>query len=67
MALRCLASTEKVMAGCWVSHVPRWNLHSALALGPHATLAASLSAARSKCVCSHRCCSGVAWAVGMGW
>ena len=45
----------------------RWNLHSALALGPHATVAVSLSAARSKCVCSHWCCSGVAWAVGMGW
>ena len=67
MALRCLASTGKVMAGCWVSHVPRCYLHSASALGPHATVAVSLSAARSKCVCSHRCCSGVAWAVGMGW
>ena len=52
MALRCLASTGKVMAGCLVSH---------------ATVALSLSAARSKCVCSHGCCSGVAWAVGMGW
>ena len=50
-----------------VSHVPRWNLHSALALGPHATVAMPLSAARSKCLCSHQCCSGVAWVVGMGW
>ena len=67
MVLRCVASTGKVMAGCWVFHVPWWNLHSAFALGPHATVAVSLSAAHSKRVCSHRCCSGVAWAVGMGW
>ena len=67
MALRCLASTRKVIAGCLLSHVPRWNLHSASALWPHATVAVSLSAAHSKCVCSLRCCSGVAWAAGMGW
>ena len=67
MALGCLASTRKVMAGCLVSHVPRWNLHSAVALGRHTTVAVSFSAAHSKCVCSHRCSSGVAWAVGMGW
>ena len=54
------------MAGCPVSHVPRWNLRSALALGPHANVAVSLFAACLKCVCSQRCCSGVAWAVGMG-
>ena len=42
MALQCLASTGKVMAGCLVSHVPRWNLYSAAALVPHATVAVSL-------------------------
>ena len=65
MVLRCLASSGKVMAGCLVSQVPRWNLHSAAALGPHATVAVSSAEARLKCLCSHRCCSGVAWAVGM--
>ena len=46
MALRCLAITRKVMAGCLVSHVPRWDLHSAAVLGPHATVAVSLSEVR---------------------
>ena len=55
------------MAGCWVFEVPLWNLHSALVLGFHVTVAVSPSAACSKCLRSHRCCSGVAWAVGMGW
>ena len=32
--LRCLTSTGKVMAGCLVSQVPQWNIHSAAALGP---------------------------------
>ena len=67
MVLRCLAGTGKVMAGCSVSHVPPWNLYSAAALGPHATVAMSFAEARSRCVCSHRCCSGVAWAVGIRW
>ena len=67
VVLRCFCSTVKEMAGCLVSHVPRWNLHSAVALGPHATVAVSFAAARSKCVCSHWCCSEVAWAVGMWW
>ena len=67
MVLRCLASSGKVMGGCLVSHVPRWNLHSAAALGGHATVAVSFSVARSKCMCSHWCCSVPAWAVGMEW
>ena len=67
MVLRCLASTRKVMAGCLVSHVPRWNLHLAAVLGSHATMAVSSAEARLKCVCSHWCCSGVAWAVGVWW
>ena len=67
MVLRFLAITGKVMAWCLVLHVPRWNLHSAAALGPHATVAVSSAGARSKCMWSHRCCSGVAWAVGMWW
>ena len=46
---------------------PRWNLHSAAALGPHATVAVSSAEARSKGVCSHLCGSGVARAVGMWW
>ena len=67
-SLRCgtadfMASTSKVMAGCLMSHVPRWNLQSAVALGPNATVALSSAEACSKCVCSHRCCSGVVWAV----
>ena len=67
MVLRCLASSGKVMAGCLVSHIPGWNLHSATALGPNATVAVSSAQARLNCVFSHRCCSGVAWAVGIWW
>ena len=55
------------MAEGLVSHVPWWNLHSPAVLGPHATVAVSSAKACSKCVCSHQCCSGVAWAVGVWW
>ena len=67
MVLLCFVSTGKVMAGCLMSHVPWWNLHSAAALGLHTTVAVFSAEARSKCLCSHRCCSGIAWAVGMWW
>ena len=67
MVLRCLASTGKVMAGCLVSYIPRWNLHYAALLGPRATVAVSSAEACSKCVCSHRCSSGIARAVGVWW
>ena len=65
MVLRCLASTGMVMAGCLVSHVPRWNLHSAVVLGPHATVAVSSADACFKCVCSPWSCFGVVCAVGV--
>ena len=54
---------------CRVFGVARSPVESPFRLGagPHATVAVSFSAARSKCVGSHRCCSGVGWAVSIGW
>ena len=53
------------MAGCLLLSVPRWMRHSAVLRGPHATVASKSAVAGSKCVCSRRRCSGVAWAVGV--
>ena len=42
-------------------------LYSAGVLGSHVIVASIFARVGSKCVCSHRCCSGVAWADGVWW
>ena len=38
-----------------------------MVLGFQVTVASTFAGASLKCVCSHWCCSGVAWAVGSWW
>ena len=59
------ASNGYVRAGRLVRNAPRQIGRSARVLGCHVTVASIPAGAGSKCVCSHRCCSGVAWAVGV--
>ena len=62
VVLRCFARVGRL-----VLNVPRWIRYSAGVLGCHVTVASIPPGAGLKCVCSHQCCSRVAWAVGVWW